>query len=96
MENSPPNHTPSGLERFIGGTPLGVIVRLIVLSLIVGLLLSAFDLQPLDLVDRIFVFFQRAFLGIFNSLEDFLSYILLGAVLVVPIWFILRILKMRS
>ncbi|MEP0521508.1 MAG: DUF6460 domain-containing protein [Hyphomicrobiales bacterium] len=86
----------SGLERFMGDTPLRVAVRLIILSLVVGFVLSAFQLHPLELVQNLFSFVERAFISVFNSLEDFLAYIVLGAVIVVPVWFLLRVMKMRS
>lgn len=86
----------SGLERFLGDTPLRVAVRLIILSLVVGFVLSAFQLHPLELVRTMINFIERAFISVFNSLEDFISYIVLGAVIVVPVWFLLRLMKSRD
>lgn len=86
----------SGLERFMGDTPLRVAVRLIILSLVVGFVLSAFQLHPLELVRNLFSFVERAFISVFNSMEDFIAYIILGAVIVVPVWFLLRLMKMRD
>ena len=37
----------SGLTRFLGDTPLRVFIRLLVLSFIVGLVLSALNIRPL-------------------------------------------------
>lgn len=86
----------SAMERFLGDTPLRVLFRLLLLSLIVGFVLSAFDLRPLELVVEIAAFLERAFIGIFNSLGDFIGYILLGAVIVVPLWLIGRLTKWRD
>ena len=49
---SGPNRQPYGREitRFLGGSPLSVAVRLAMLSIIVGVILSAIGLDPLDIV----------------------------------------------
>ena len=88
--------TRSGLEVFLGDTPMRVAVRLVVLSLIVGFVLSAFNLQPLELVHRLIRFAERAFITVFNSLESFIGYIALGAVIVIPIWLLIRLSNMRD
>lgn len=90
------NDRRSGLERFLGDTPLRVAVRLIILSLVVGFVLSAFQLQPLELIRTLIDLIERAFISVFNSLGDFLGYIALGAVIVVPAWFFLRLMKARD
>ncbi|MCS6762577.1 MAG: hypothetical protein MO846_11955 [Candidatus Devosia symbiotica] len=38
----PPRPHQTGVERFLGSSPLGVIVRLLLLSLIVGFAMSVF------------------------------------------------------
>ena len=88
------NDRRSGLDRFLGDTPLRVAVRLIIL--VVGFVLSAFQLQPLELIRTLIDFIERAFISVFNSLGDFLGYIALGAVIVVPVWFFLRLMKSRD
>jgi hypothetical protein len=35
-----------GLSRFLGGSPLAVVVRLILLSVLVGIVLAAIGLDP--------------------------------------------------
>ena len=86
----------STLERFMGDTPGRVAVRLLLLSLVVGFVLSAFELHPLELVRNLISFVERAFISVFNSLEDFIAYIVLGAVIVVPVWLLLRLAKFRN
>ena len=39
------------LTRFIGGSPARVLVRLVLMSLLVGLVLSALNIHPLEIVD---------------------------------------------
>lgn len=86
----------SRLERFIGGSPLGVAVRLIVLSFVVGLILSVFDLSPLEIVDWVRQRVDYIFSLGFEAFEKAGQYLALGAVVVIPIWLISRLLKTMS
>ena len=85
----------SALTRFLGDSPLRVIVKLIVISLIVGFIMSAFHWTPWD----VFYAIRDTIVRIWNmgwaALGDFFGYILLGAVIVVPAFLILRLLNYR-
>jgi hypothetical protein len=82
-----------GLSRFIGGTPLAVAVRLALLSILVGVVLSAVGFDPWNIIESV----RRLFIGIWNLGFDAINwvwrYFLLGAVIVVPIWLISRIVN---
>ena len=82
-----------GLSRFLGGSPLGVAVRLILLSILVGVVLSAIGLDPLDIIASV----RRLFFAIwdlgFDAINWIWRYFLLGAVIVVPIWVFTRLVK---
>ena len=84
----PANH--DGLQRFLGGSPLAVAFRLILLSILVGVVLAAIGLNPRDIVESI----RRLFHGIwdlgFDAVNWLWRYFLLGAVIVVPIWLLSR------
>jgi hypothetical protein len=97
MSDQYPTETPrrSGLERFLGGSLGGVIVRLVVLSLVVGFLMSVFGIQPRDVIDGAIELFHSAIRDGFGVFQDIGAYILTGAVLVVPIWFLIRLSKAR-
>lgn len=97
MSDQYPTETPrrSGLERFLGGSPGGVIVRLLILSLIVGFLMSVFGVRPQDVIDGAIDLFHAAIRDGYGVLGDIGAYILTGAVLVVPIWFLIRLSKAR-
>tara|TARA_R110002020_G_scaffold178334_6_gene371337 strand:+ start:6579 stop:6869 length:291 start_codon:yes stop_codon:yes gene_type:complete len=83
----------SALERFFGGHPVNVVSKLVLLSLVVGFLMSIFGLDVQQLV-RGMVELVRETLrdgaGVFRSLG---GYILTGAALVVPIWLLLRLTR---
>ncbi|MFN3225237.1 MAG: DUF6460 domain-containing protein [Hyphomicrobiales bacterium] len=82
----------NAVNRFLGGSPLGVFVKLLLISLLVGVVLSALGLTPLSLVDFVVDFFQRIWNLGFEALGQFGDWILLGATLVIPVWFIMRLL----
>ncbi|WP_106751714.1 DUF6460 domain-containing protein [Pannonibacter carbonis] len=84
-----------GLSRFLGDTPLRVAVRLIFLSLVVGVILSALDLDPLGLVDLLFAFIRKLWNMGFSAIEQVGQYLVLGAVIVVPLWILSRVFAAR-
>ncbi|MTI18800.1 integrase [Rhodobacteraceae bacterium RKSG542] len=83
------------LNRFLGGSPGRVALRLLFLSFIVGIILSALNLYPIDLLYGIRDFVMRIWHMGFDAIERLGSYFLLGAVIVVPIWLLSRILQAR-
>ncbi len=97
MSDPYPTETPrrSGLERFLGGSPGGVVVRLLILSLIVGFLMSVFGVRPQDVIDGAIELVHAALRDGFGIFRDIGAYIVTGAVLVVPIWFLIRLSKSR-
>lgn len=85
----------SALERWLGGSPLGVLVRLLFLSLVVGILLAAIGLTPLGLVNSLVEAFRSFFGYGLDAVRDFGRYILTGAVIVIPLWIIARLMSAR-
>lgn len=81
------------LQRFFGGPPLMVLLRLALLSLVVGIVLSVLGLHPFDIWYGIRGFAARVYAMGFDALEWTLDYFLLGALIVVPIWLLMRVLK---
>ncbi|KWT65475.1 DUF6460 domain-containing protein [Hyphomicrobium sulfonivorans] len=80
-------------ETFLGGSVAGVIIRLVLLSVVVGVILSALGITPDNIFERINVLLQRIYDLGFGALDSLLGYFILGAIVVVPIWFISRLLK---
>ena len=79
--------------RFFGGPPLAVIVRLILLSILVGVVLHASGLDPWNILDSIRRFFLHIWNMGFDAVRWVWRYFLLGAIIVVPIWLILRFMR---
>ncbi len=78
------------IERIFGGSPVWVVVRLVVISIVVGIALSALGLTPGELFLKIDFLLQRLYDMGFRWVEWLIGYFLIGAVIVVPIWLIAR------
>ena len=83
----------SSLERFLGGSVLGVLVKLIAVSIAVGVVMAWLNISPWDLVESLRRFFERLLSHGFEAVRDLFAYFLLGAVVVVPIWLVIRLMK---
>lgn len=83
----------NALDRFFGGPPVWVLVRLAILSLIVGLVLSVVGISPYEIIEG----FQRLIARIydlgFEAFELAFRYFLMGAVIVFPVWLVMRLVK---
>jgi hypothetical protein len=81
------------MTKFLGGSPLAVLTRLILVSVLVGVILSALGLDPFDIVRSI----RRLIVTIwdmgFDAVHWLWRYFLLGAVIVIPIWIIVRLVN---
>lgn len=81
------------ITRFIGGSPLAVAGRLVLLSILVGVILAALGLDPRDIFRSIQELITRIWDMGFDAVRWLWRYFVIGAVLVIPIWFIARLLK---
>jgi uncharacterized protein DUF6460 len=80
-----------GLSRFLGGSPLAVAFRLILLSILVGVVLAAIGFDPWNIVNSIRLLIRRIWDLGFDAINGLWRYFLLGAVIVIPIWALSRI-----
>jgi hypothetical protein len=81
------------VDRFFGGSPLWVVVRLVLLSIVIGVLLSALGLDPWNILQSVERLIRRILDLGWDAVAWLWRYFLLGAVLVVPIWLIVRLLR---
>jgi hypothetical protein len=88
-----PEYSQPSVQRFFGGQPAAVIVRLVLLSILVGVILAAIGLDPWNIIDSV----RRLVLQVWNMGFDTVRwlwrYFLLGAVIVVPIWLVGRLTR---
>ena len=80
-----------GLYRFLGGSPLAVAVRLALLSILVGVVLSAIGFDPWNILNSIRRLFDWIYNLGFDAINWVWRYFLLGAVIVIPIWLLSRL-----
>ncbi|MEM1289156.1 MAG: DUF6460 domain-containing protein [Pseudomonadota bacterium] len=86
----------NAVNRFLGGSPVGVLFKLALVSLLVGVILSAMGLTPLLIVEGAIDFVQRIWSLGFDALGQFGSWLVLGATIVVPVWLFMRLFDRRS
>jgi Family of unknown function (DUF6460) len=85
--------TNDGISRFFGGPPLSVLARLVLMSVLVGVVLSAIGLDPLNIMHSIERLIRSVWNMGFDAVRWLWRYFLLGAVLVVPIWLLVRLAR---
>lgn len=83
------------VQRFLGDSPLRVALKLIVISFIVGVFMTYFDITPLEVIDRIVGMIEWAWQNGFEALSGFFSYFVIGAIIVVPIFLLVRLMNYR-
>ncbi len=81
------------VTRILGGTPLAVAGRLIMVSILVGVILSAIGFDPWNILDSIERLIRSIWNMGFDAVRWLWRYFLLGAVLVIPIWLIMRLVN---
>ena len=94
--NTPTQRESNYVSWFFGGPPLSVIFRLILLSILIGVILQVLGLDPWNIFDSL----RRLVLHVwdmgFDALRWLWRYLLLGAVIVVPIWLIVRLMRVAQ
>lgn len=85
----------ASLDRFLGDSPLRVLIKLIVISFLVGVVMNAFGWSPFDVLEGIRDFFLEIWNMGFRAIENFFGYFLLGAAIVVPAFILLRLFSYR-
>lgn len=77
------------MPRSLGAT----LLRLFILSLIIGLVLSAFDIRPESMLGAIGGTVESIFNVVADAIEWAVPFVLIGAVVVIPIWLILTAIR---
>jgi hypothetical protein len=78
------------VNRFFGGSPLSVIFRLILLSILIGFVLHAFGFNPFNIIESIRSLIEALWNMGFDAIHLLWRYFVLGAIIVIPIWLIVR------
>jgi hypothetical protein len=72
---------------------LAVIGRLVLLSILVGVILAAIGLDPWNIIESVRSLIMHIWNLGWEAVRRVWRYFLLGAVIVVPIWFLVRLAK---
>ena len=82
------------IDEFLGDSLGRTIIRLAIISLVVGVILSAINVSPWEVWDAIREFFVSLYNLGFEAIWKIWRYFVWGAIIVVPIFILLRLLKM--
>ena len=86
----------ASMERFLGGSPLSVLVRLIFISLLVGAAMAFLGLSPMGLYEA-GARFIRSITGLgFDAVREIGQWVITGALIVVPFWLLMRLFAARK
>jgi hypothetical protein len=75
-----------------GNSPLAIILRLAVISLIVGIVLSALGINASNLFASLNILARRIYDLGFGAVDWIIQYLIVGAMVVVPIYLLARLL----
>jgi hypothetical protein len=81
------------VTRIFGGSPLAVLGRLVLVSILVGVVLTALGLDPFDIVHSIERLIRTVWNMGWDAVKWLWRYFLLGAVIVIPIWIVARLVN---
>ena len=84
------------LARFFGGPPLSVTFRLVLLSILIGVILEVMGLDPLNIIDSVRRMLLRIWDMGFDAVRWLWRYLVLGAVIVIPVWLIVRLTRVAK
>ncbi|MAU61838.1 DUF6460 domain-containing protein [Parvibaculum sp.] len=79
------------MDRFFGGPVLPTIFKLAIASIAVGVVLAVFGIKPIDLWRDFLDTLTRIWEMGFDAIDWSLQYLLLGAVVVIPIFVAVRL-----
>jgi hypothetical protein len=73
-----------------------VIFRLLLLSILIGVILEVLGLDPWNVIDSLRRLVLRVWDMGFDAVRWLWRYLLLGAALVVPIWLVVRLMRLAK
>jgi hypothetical protein len=82
-------------RQFFGDSVAGTLIRLVLLSIVVGIIFSALGITPFNLIDRLDRLLRNIMQLGTDTVRWALNYFLLGAVIVFPVWFLVRLFGRR-
>jgi len=81
------------MTKVFGGSPLAVLARLVLVSILVGVVLAALGLDPFDIISSVERLIRHIWDMGFDAVRWLWRYFLLGAVIVIPICIVIRLVN---
>lgn len=78
------------MNDLFDGQPVKMIIKLILMSLLVGFILKILGITPVGLFEWAVETVAHIINISFNSVEKVIGYVITGAVVVIPIWLFMR------
>jgi Zn-dependent protease with chaperone function len=82
-------------RQFFGDSIGGTLLRLVLLSIVVGIVFSALGITPFNLVDQLERLIRNVMSMGFDAFSWAFKYFLLGALIVFPVWFVVRLFSRK-
>jgi Domain of unknown function (DUF6460) len=83
-------------RQFFGDGIAGTLIRLVLLSVVVGVIFSALGITPVNLIERLELLIRNVMNMGVDAFYWAFKYFVLGAVIVFPIWFLVRLFRKRD
>ncbi|TCD16546.1 DUF6460 domain-containing protein [Oricola cellulosilytica] len=84
---------PMRVNAFLGDTVFRTIVKLIVVSVLVGMVMNVFEIYPMDLLFAVRDFAVNLWEKGWAALGRFGDWLILGAMVVIPVFILMRLLN---
>ncbi len=89
------DHEPATKGRDYGSIR-ATVIKLFIASLLVGFIMHWLDITPVGILHALTNNFEELFSSLINVVSWVLEFVLIGAVIVVPIWLLMRIFGGRK
>jgi hypothetical protein len=84
------------MDKIFGGPIVPTLFKLALLSFVVGIVLMFFGIEPMDLWREFGATIERAWTLVFDALLWGWRYAVVGAIVVLPLWIIYRLVMFAS
>jgi hypothetical protein len=82
------------MDKLLGGNPLAVVLRLVIICIVTGIVLRAVGVNPADLLHSLPDLIRAISEYGWSWVETAFQYFFLGAIIVIPIWLVVRLVKL--
>ena len=83
-------------RQFFGDSVASTLIRLVLLSVVVGVVFAALGITPVNLIERLELLIRNVMNMGVDAFYWAFKYFVLGAVIVFPIWFLVRLFRKRD